>query len=90
MMDKLLWESLTNLLSIVMTQTSFIVEAREQGAPGAAEAVGHRIGLFREIASELNRCADEFEAGTVRGPSENMDDLYADFSQFLKDVGEDS
>lgn len=88
-MDKLLWETLANVLTLCITQVGFIADAVESGEDGADTALAHRIGMIKQIQHELGRAVRDFEAvlagdGADDGIVHDLSKLADDFSQFLQ------
>ena len=82
-MDHMLWQSCTNLLSIITTQLKYLADVGQVDSQ-ARDLCMDRVRSLREIALKLAAQADAIESrlnGTV--DDEEMDKLFDDLNHYL-------
>ena len=88
-MDHMLWQSCTNLLSIITTQLKYLADVGQVDA-AAREMCLDRTRTLKEIADKLHAQADAIEArvqGTV--DDDEMDKLFDDLNHYLGSIEDD-
>jgi len=88
-MDHMLWQSCTNLLSIITTQLKYLADVGQVDAQ-ARDLCMDRTRALREIATKLSAQADAIES-RVNGAvdDDEMDKLFDDLNHYLGSIQDD-